>query len=64
MSECNCEKFSKEEVQNLFILVDAGARAISAQKNLGEASGIMGAANQLINKLSKLIPEEKTNSDA
>lgn len=45
---------TKEEIQNILILVEAGARAIAAQNPMDKASGIFATAHELSTKLAKL----------
>lgn len=50
---------TKEEVQNLLILIEAGARAISSQNPLDKAGAILSTAHDLATKVAKLVdPEE------
>jgi hypothetical protein len=48
---------TKEEIQNVLVLVEAGARAISSQNPLDKAGAIMATAHELSVKLSKLADE-------
>jgi hypothetical protein len=45
---------TKEEIQNVLVLIDAGARALASQNSLDKASGILATAHDLANKLVKL----------
>lgn len=45
---------TKEEIQNVLVLVEAGARAISSQNSLDKAGAILATAHDLSVKLSKL----------
>lgn len=48
---------TKEEIQNVLVLVEAGARAISSQNSLDKAGVILATAHDLCVKLSKLTDE-------
>jgi hypothetical protein len=45
---------TKEEIQNILVLIDAGARALASQNPLDKASSIMATAHDLAQKLAKL----------
>lgn len=51
-------EFTKEEVTNILVLVEAGARALSSQNKLDQAAAILGAADALSKKLTTLLPKE------
>lgn len=51
--------FTKEEVMNISILIEAGARSLSSQNKLTEAGSILSVASGLIDKVQKLVPVEK-----
>lgn len=52
-------EFTKEEVTNVLVLVEAGARALSSQNKLDQASAILAAADMLSKKLIEaLTPKE------
>lgn len=50
---------TEEELKNVLILVEAGARALSAQNSLENASNILATAHQLGKKLQSLIDSSK-----
>ena len=45
---------TKEEIQYVLVLIEAGARAISSQNPLDKASTIMATAHELSTKLAKM----------
>lgn len=52
-------EFTKEEVTNVLVLIEAGARALSSQNKLDQASAILATADTLSKKLSEaLLPKE------
>ena len=51
--------FTKEEVNNLLILIDAGARSISSQNQLSKAAEVLAAAGVLSEKVAKLVKEKE-----
>ncbi len=52
-------EFTKEEVTNVLVLIETGARALSSQNKLDQASAILAAADALSKKLSEaLLPKE------
>lgn len=52
-------EFTKEEVTNVLVLIEAGARALSSQNKLDQASVILATADGLSKKLSEaLLPKE------
>lgn len=55
--------FTKEEVQNLVVLVEAGARALAGQNKLDQASAILATADQLVKKVVKLAPEDPNGEE-
>ena len=44
-------EFTKEEITNILVLIEAGARALSSQNKLDQASAILGAADVLSKKI-------------
>lgn len=53
---------TKEEVQNVLILIEAGARALSSQNTLDKAGAIFAAAHDLSMKIAKMadsVPQEE-----
>jgi len=56
-------EFTKEEVTNILVLVEAGARALSSQNKLDQAAAILGAADALSKKLITLIPQESKETE-
>jgi hypothetical protein len=57
-------EFTQEEVQNLLVLVEAGARAISGQNQLLQAANVLAAAHNLAEKVKKLAPPAPEQEDA
>ena len=57
-------EFTQEEVQNLLVLVEAGARAISGQNQLLQAANVLAAAHNLAEKVKKLAPPVPEQEDA
>lgn len=57
-------EFTQEEVQNLLVLVEAGARAISGQNQLLQAANVLAAAHNLAEKVKKLVPPAPEQEDA
>ncbi len=55
-------EFTKEEVNNLLALVDAGARAIAGQNGLSQAANVLAAAASLSDKVKNLVPDEVKTS--
>lgn len=51
---------TEEELSNLKVLVDAGARAISAQSDLEKAAGILAFAFQITKKLSDSVKKDES----
>lgn len=49
---------TNEEIKNVVILVEVGAKALSADKGIKESAQIQGTAVALIEKLSGMIKEE------
>lgn len=49
-------EFTQEEVQNLLVLLEAGARSISGQNQLLQAANVLAAAHNLAEKVKKLAP--------
>lgn len=50
---------TKEDVLNMCALIDAGARAISAQKSLSEAGQIMTMADSYIKMIQEKFTEKQ-----
>lgn len=46
--------FSKEELNNLLILIEVGAKTVSADKSLSESAAIQSTALTLMGKLRSL----------
>jgi len=44
-------EFTQEELNNLLVLIETGARAIAERSDLQSAQNVLAAAAQLINKL-------------
>ena len=57
-------EFTQEEVQNLLVLVEAVARAISGQNQLLQAANVLAAAHNLAEKVKKLAPPSPEQEDA
>lgn len=55
-------EFSQEEVNNLLVLLDAGARSLAAQNKLDKAAGILGAADALSKKVAELTKKDEEAS--
>lgn len=51
-------EFTKEEVTNVLVLIENGARALASQNKLDQASAILATADALSKKLITLIPQE------
>lgn len=51
-------EFTKEEVQNLLVLVDAGARAVAGQSSLAQAANVLATADALTTKVKGLVKDE------
>lgn len=51
------ETFTQEEVQNLLVLLEAGARAVSSQSQLLHAANVLTTAHNLAEKVKKLVKE-------
>lgn len=49
---------TKEEVQNVLVLIEAGARALAAQNPLDKGGNIMMTAHALAEKVAELAPKE------
>jgi hypothetical protein len=49
---------NKTEIQNVVVLIEAGARALANQNPLNKAAEIMSAANDLIQKVLQLDATE------
>lgn len=49
---------SNEEIKNVVILVEVGAKALSADKGIKESANIQATAVALIEKLNGMIKEE------
>jgi hypothetical protein len=49
---------TKEEIQNVVVLIDAGARALASQNPLDKAGSIMATAHELSLKLAKMVEDE------
>ena len=53
---------SEQELSNLCVFIDAGAKAITADKRLEESFRIQGEAVSLINKLRDLNKPKEADS--
>lgn len=49
---------TNEEIKNVVVLVEIGAKALSSDKGIKESAGIQSTAVALIEKLSGMIKEE------
>lgn len=49
---------TKEEIQNVVVLIDAGARALASQNPLDKAGAIMATAHELAQKLAKMADSD------
>jgi len=50
---------SNEEIKNVIILVEIGAKAISSDKGIKESAGIQATAVSLIEKLASMVTKDE-----
>lgn len=56
--ENKTENFSEQEVQNIIILMDRGAKAIAATASLSEGAVALSTADAMCKKIVALIKKE------
>jgi len=55
-------EFTNEELKNLILLVETGARSISQQSTLEQGSMVLNVANELIKKLQPKTKEPEVEA--
>ncbi len=56
------KNFSKEEVSNILVFIENGARSLSSQSKLGEASSILATADALTKKIIGEFEKQEQSS--